>query len=53
MDMDGNKIGMILFDQYSGINSKNFKTFLDKKNITIILTADIAPFWNDLNERLN
>jgi hypothetical protein len=49
----GNKIGMILSDQYPGINSKDFKNFLDKENIPIIFTAVNAPFSNGLNERLN
>lgn len=48
-----NKIGMILSDQYPGINSKEFKSFLDKENIPIIFTAVNAPFSNGLNERLN
>lgn len=48
-----NKIGMILSDQYPGINSKEFKTFLEKENIPIIFTAVNAPFSNGINERLN
>lgn len=48
-----NKIGMILSDQYPGINSKEFKRFLEKENIPIIFTAVNAPFSNGLNERLN
>ncbi|OWR52012.1 putative orf [Danaus plexippus plexippus] len=48
-----NKIGMILSDQYPGINSKEFKGFLIKENIPIIFTAVNAPFSNGLNERLN
>lgn len=51
--MQGNRISMILSDQYPGINSKGFKTFLEKENITIIFTAVNAPFSNGLNERLN
>lgn len=50
---DTNDIGMILSDQYPGLNSKEFKTFLDKKNIPIIFTAVNSPFSNGLNERLN
>lgn len=46
-------IGMILSDQYPGINSREFKTFLDEKNIPIIFTAINSPFSNGLNERLN
>jgi len=48
-----NKIGMILSDQYPGINSKEFKDFLDKENIILTFTAVNAPFSNGLNERLN
>lgn len=48
-----NKIGMILSDQYPGINSKEFKSFLKKEDIPIIFTAVNAPFSNGLNERLN
>lgn len=50
---DTNKIGMILSDQYSGINSKEFKKFLDEKQIPLIFTAVNTPFSNGLNERLN
>lgn len=48
-----NKIGIIMSDQYPGINSKDFKVFLDRENIPIIFTAVNAPFSNGLNERLN
>ncbi|CAG4958446.1 unnamed protein product [Colias eurytheme] len=48
-----NQIGMVLTDQYPGINSKEFKDFLKKKNITMVFTAVDAPFSNGLNERLN
>lgn len=47
------KIGMLLTDQYPGINSKEFKTFLNEKSIPMIFTAVNAPFSNGLNERLN
>lgn len=50
---DSNTIGMLLTDQYPGINSKEFKTFLNEKSIPIIFTAVNAPFSNGLNERLN
>lgn len=46
-------IGMILTDQYPGINSKEFKRFLNEKSIQMIFTAVNAPFSNGLNERLN
>lgn len=48
-----NDIGMILTDQYPGLNSKEFKQFLEEKGIPIIFTAINAPFSNGLNERLN
>lgn len=46
-------IGMLLTDQYPGINSKEFKRFLNEKSIPMIFTAVNAPFSNGLNERLN
>lgn len=46
-------IDMILTDQYPGINSKEFKDFLQQNNITIVFTAVDTPFSNGLNERLN
>lgn len=48
-----NEIGMVLTDQYPGINSKEFKTFLNERSITLIFTAVNSPFSNGLNERLN
>lgn len=47
------EIGILLTDQYPGINSTEFKKFLSDKQITIIFTAVNAPFSNGLNERLN
>lgn len=44
---------MVLSDQYPGINSKEFKQYLDAKHIPIVFTAVNAPFSNGLNERLN
>lgn len=44
---------MILTDQYPGINSKEFKEFLERNNVRIVFTAVNAPFSNGLNERLN
>lgn len=44
---------MVLTDQYAGINSKEFKTYLQEKSITLIFTAVNSPFSNGLNERLN
>lgn len=46
-------IGMLLTDQYPGINSKEFKSYLDHRQIPMIFTAVNAPFSNGLNERLN
>lgn len=48
-----NYIGTILTNQYPGINSREFKEFLEGKNIPIIFTAVNAPFSNGLNEILN
>lgn len=48
-----NEIGMILSDQYPGINSREFKKYLENKGIPIIFTAVNSPFSNGLNERLN
>lgn len=48
-----NNIGMILTDQYPGINSKEFKIFLQNKGINIVFTAVNTAFSNGLNERLN
>lgn len=48
-----NEIGIVLTDQYSGINSKEFKSFLNEKSIKLIFTAVNSPFSNGLNERLN
>lgn len=50
---DSDTIEMILTDQYPGINSKEFKNYLQQKSIPIIFTAVNAPFSNGLNERLN
>lgn len=50
---NSNEIGTVLTDQYPGINSKEFKTFLSEKSITLIFTAVNSPFSNGLNERLN
>lgn len=46
-------IKLILSDQYPGINSNEFKRFLQQENISIVFTAVNAPFSNGLNERLN
>jgi len=46
-------IDMLLTDQYPGINSKEFKKFVKRKNIKMVFTAVDAPFSNGLNERLN
>lgn len=46
-------IKMLLTDQYPGINSREFKTFLEEENIQIVFTAVNSPFSNGLNERLN
>lgn len=48
-----NKIGLLLTDQYPGINSKEFKEFLNGNSIPMVFTSVNAPFSNGLNERLN
>lgn len=50
---DIDRIGLILADQYPGINSKEFKKFLNDKQIPLIFTSVNTPFSNGLNERLN
>lgn len=47
------QIKIILADQYSGINSKEVKDYMKKRNITLIFTAVDCPESNGLNERLN
>jgi len=51
--LETDKIGIILTDQYPGLNSREFKEFLKKNNVKLIYTAVNAPFSNGLNERLN
>lgn len=47
------EIGIILTDQYPGINSREFKQYLQENNIKLIFTAVNTPFSNGLNERAN
>ena len=47
------QINTILSDQYPGINSREFKEFLDERRTQLIFTAVNSPFSNGLNERLN
>jgi len=47
------RIGAILADQYSGINSEEFKKLLRKLDTKLTFTAVNCPFSNGLNERLN
>lgn len=51
--LETDKIGTILTDQYPGINSREFKKFLEENDVRLIFTAVNAPFSNGLNERLN
>lgn len=44
---------MILADQYTAINSKQLKQYLQSMNITLIFTCVDCPTSNGLNERLN
>ena len=48
-----NKVKLLLADQYTSINSQEFKSFLRRYGVTLILTAVDCPFSNGLNERLN
>lgn len=47
------EIGILLTDQYAGITSKQFQSYLEEENIEMILTAVDCAFSNGLNERLN
>ena len=51
--LETDEIGVILTDQYPGINSREFKEFLSRNNVKLIFTAVNTPFSNALNERLN
>lgn len=48
-----NKVKLLLTDQYSGINSNQFKNFLKSEDIKCIFTAVDCPFSNGQNERTN
>ena len=50
---ESNKIGVLLTEQYGGLSSKEFETFLKEENIIHIFTAIDSPASNGLNERLN
>lgn len=47
------KIKTILTDQYSGINSTQFKNYVNDQGINLIFTASDCAFSNGLNERTN
>lgn len=47
------KIKTILTDQYSGINSTQFKNYISNQGINLIFTASDCAFSNGLNERTN
>lgn len=49
----GHKVSYLLADQYTGINSVEFKKFLRQNGIKFILTSVDCPSSNGLNERLN
>ncbi|CAH2085844.1 unnamed protein product [Euphydryas editha] len=51
--LETDEIRIILTDQYPGINSREFKQYLQDNNTTLIFTAVNTPFSNGLNERLN
>ena len=46
-------IELVMVDQYTGINSSEFKSFLKKRNIKMIFTAVNSPQSTGLNEGLN
>uniref|UniRef100_A0ABD2WYW6 Integrase catalytic domain-containing protein n=1 Tax=Trichogramma kaykai TaxID=54128 RepID=A0ABD2WYW6_9HYME len=46
-------IGMLLADQYPGINSREFKEYLKENQVKLIFTDVNTPSSNGLNERLN
>lgn len=48
-----NNISLLLADQYTGINSTEFKNYLEKTGIQIVFTCIDQPESNGLNERLN
>ncbi|XP_035731232.1 uncharacterized protein LOC118445648 [Vespa mandarinia] len=48
--LETDKIGIILADQYPGINSREFKKFLKENETKLIFTAVNTPFSNGLNE---
>lgn len=47
------KVGTILTDQYPGVNSREFREYVEEKDVRLIFTAVNSPFSNGLNERLN
>ena len=47
------KIGVILADQYSGINSRELKSYLRSREIELVFTSVDCASSNGLNERLN
>ena len=51
--LETERIGIILMDQYPGINSRKFKDYLKKKEVQLVVAAINAQFSNGLNERLN
>ncbi|XP_011702401.1 PREDICTED: uncharacterized protein LOC105458633, partial [Wasmannia auropunctata] len=51
--LGSDKIETILTDKYPGINSREFKEYLEENDVRLIFTAINAQFSNGLNERLN
>ena len=47
------KIGLVLTDQYTGLNSKKLKNYLNGNNVPLIFTSIDHAESNGLNERLN
>jgi len=52
VEKDGG-IKLVLSDQYPGINSAQFKQYLNKQKVALVFTAVDCSFFNGLNERTN
>ena len=49
---DSHEIGLLMFDRYSGINSKNFRIFLSQTKIPYVMTPRNHPSSNGAVERV-
>ena len=48
-----NKVETVLVDQYTGLNSNEFKTYLDRSGVSLVFTSVNCAQSNGINERLN